>query len=146
MVRVLGIGTATIAAYREPDEGLTCQEINPEVLAIAKDRKLFTYLSRLQGCGLRGGLWRPAAPEGGAGRRLRPTCAQRVQLAGRATTPAHGGALRPLRRMLAPGGALAVHISNGYLDLEQVIAASADHRGWTSSISRRPRSSRTGRC
>ena len=42
-------------------------------------------------------------------------------------------------RKLSPGGAIMVHVSNRYLDLEPVVAASADHLGWTTSVSRTTR-------
>jgi hypothetical protein len=43
-------------------------------------------------------------------------------------------ALQLYLRKLAPGGSIAFHISNRYLDLQPVVAAAAAAGGWNASI------------
>ena len=41
---VVGLGTGTIAAYGEAGDSMTFYEIDPEIVSMAKDPRLFTYL------------------------------------------------------------------------------------------------------
>src|SRR3954454_24944737 len=44
-VAVVGLGAGTVAAYGEPGEKMTFFEINPAVVSVARDPRLFTYLT-----------------------------------------------------------------------------------------------------
>jgi len=43
---VIGLGAGTLAAYAHPTQSMTFYELDPEVVRIARDPSLFTYLSR----------------------------------------------------------------------------------------------------
>lgn len=43
---VIGLGAGTLACYAQPGEDWTFFEIDPVVVALARDRRLFTYLSQ----------------------------------------------------------------------------------------------------
>ena len=40
----MGLGAGTLAAYGEPGQQMTFFEINPAVVDVARDPRLFTYL------------------------------------------------------------------------------------------------------
>jgi spermidine synthase len=128
---VVGLGAGALAAYAAPGERWTFFEIDPAVIAIARDPRLFTYLADA----LRRGAVRVVAGDA------------RVSLAAVAdgsfdllvldafssdSIPAHlltREALALYLRKLAPRGVMAFHISNRTLDLEPVVAAAADALG-----------------
>jgi SAM-dependent methyltransferase len=127
-VGVVGLGAGTLAAYGRAGDVFRFYELNPSVAKLARDP--FTYL-----------------------RDSRATCEvvlgdARISLereppgdfdllvldafSGDAI-PVHlltAEAFELYRRHLAPGGIIAVHISNHYLDLQPVLAAQAAHGKW----------------
>jgi hypothetical protein len=124
-VGIVGLGAGSLAAYAAPGERWTFFEIDPVVVDIARDRGLFTFLADA-----------PAAVDVRLGD-------ARVSL-GRVSdgelgilvldaftsdaVPAHlltREAFALDLRKLAPGGVIAVHLSNRYLDLEPVVAGGA---------------------
>ncbi len=126
-VGVVGLGAGTLAAYGRLGDVFRFYEINPLVTRVA--RELFTY-ERDSGA-------RVEVAEGDA----------RVSLAGEApqgfdvlvvdafsgdAIPVHlltREAVELYRRHLAPGGVMAFHISNQYLDLEPVLREVARAEG-----------------
>ncbi len=136
----MGLGVGTLAAYGRAGDELRFYEINPAVEPIA--RNLFSYLAQTRAA---------VTVAEGDGRAL---------LAGE---PAHGfdvlvldafsGDAIPLhlltveamavyRRQLAPGGVLAFHVSNQYVDLEPELrelarAAGLEARGVTAQANDR---------
>jgi hypothetical protein len=128
-VAVIGLGAGSLACYRAPGQEWTFYELDPAVEQIARDPRYFTYL---QDC----------APESavvlGDGR---------LSLVGAAagaydlivldayssdTVPVHlltREALALYLEKLAPGGMLAFHISNEYLNLKPVVASLAEDAG-----------------
>jgi SAM-dependent methyltransferase len=128
-VAVIGLGTGTLAAYARTGDAMTFYEIDRLVRDIAFDRAYFTYVTdaRDRGAALRVELG-DARIRLDAVRRERP--GERYDLiAVDAFTsdaiPVHlltREAFRLYFEMLNPGGLLAVHISNRYLDLEPVVA------------------------
>jgi hypothetical protein len=129
---VVGLGTASLAAYASAGQTWTFFEINPVVERIARDPEYFTYL-------------RDCAPDA----RI-VTGDARLMLVGEPDAsfdvlvldafssdaiPVHlmtREAMEMYFRKLAPGGLLAVHISNRYLDLAPVVAATAQRAGLVS--------------
>jgi SAM-dependent methyltransferase len=125
-VGVVGLGAGTIAAYLGAGQHLTYFEIDPLVIRIA-DGRPFTFL--------------PAARQRGAAIDLVEGDARLTLARGDApfdllvldafsgdAIPAHlltREAFALYARRLAPGGTLAVHISNRYLDLSRVVASNA---------------------
>ena len=126
-IGVIGLGAGTLAAYGRPGDRIRFYEINPLVRPIAQN--LFTYLRDS-----------PAAitfAGGDARASLSREAPQRFDVL---AIDAFSGDAIPLhlltteavalyRRHLAPGGILAFHVSNQYLDLTPEIAqlAAAAH-------------------
>jgi spermidine synthase len=137
-VAVVGLGTGTTAAYARAGEEWTFYEIDPHVVKMATDRRYFTYL-----------------PDSPARTRIELGDA-RLSLA-RASQPRYDMILLdafssdaiPVHLLtreamgtyldrLAPGGVIAIHISNRYLDLEPVVAALVRERGLAARVSSGP--------
>jgi hypothetical protein len=129
-VAVVGLGAGTTAAYSRAGESWTFYEIDPEVVNIARDPALFTYLSACS-----------AAPvnvlTGDARLRLREAPAYAYDLIvldafSSDAVPAHlltREALALYLSKLAPGGLVAFHVSNRSLELERVpLGLAADAR------------------
>ena len=131
-VGVVGLGTASMAAYARPGQTWTFFEINPLVERLARDPDYFTYL-------------RDCAPDAqvviGDARLMlnaQPEGAFDVLVLDAFSSdsvPVHlmtREALDLYFHTLAPGGVLAVHVSNRYLDLAPVVGATARSAGFTS--------------
>ncbi|HKP75561.1 MAG TPA: fused MFS/spermidine synthase [Longimicrobiaceae bacterium] len=130
-VAVVGLGTGTLAAYANPGEDWTFYEIDPGIVKIAQNPRYFTYLTDA----------RARAPVhvvlGDA--RLSLTHAPRhaydlivVDAFNSDAIPVHlltREAMGVYLDHLAPGGIIALHLSNRYLNLEPVVAALARERG-----------------
>ena len=120
-VAVVGLGAGTTAAYARAGESWTFYEIDPEVVNVARDPALFTYLSACA-----------AAPinvsTGDARLRLREAAPGAYDLIvldafSSDAVPAHlltREALALYLSKLAPGGLVAFHVSNRALELERV--------------------------
>jgi len=122
-VAVVGLGAGSLACYRQPDETWTFFEIDAAIVRIARNPRYFTYL-------------RDCAPEativlGDARLSIARAPDRRYDLLlldaySADAIPIHlltREALALYRRKLAPGGVIAVHISNQYFDLGPVVAA-----------------------
>jgi len=129
-VAVVGLGTGAMACYSAPGQSWTFYEIDPAVLEIAQDSRYFTYLKKCT-----------ASPAqmilGDARLRLRSAPQEHYGLImldafSSDAIPTHlltRQALDLYLSKLAPGGRLAFHISNRFLDLRPVVgdlAKSAD--------------------
>jgi len=133
---VIGLGTGTLAAYARPGDVMTFYEIDRLVRDIAFDRAYFTYLTdaRDRGATLRVELG-DARVRLEAVRRERPTEQYDVIIVDAFTSdavPVHlltREALWLYLEMLAPGGLLAIHISNRHLQLAPVVANLAEDAG-----------------
>lgn len=128
-VAVVGLGTGTTAAYAQPGEQWTFYEIDPGIERIARDTAYFSYLADA-----------PVETRvvlGDARLSLAADSAARYDLIlldafSSDAIPVHlvtREALATYLSRLAPGGIIAFHVSNRYLDLEPVIAALARDRG-----------------
>lgn len=126
-VAAVGLGTGTVAAYAVPEDSFTFYEINPEVVRLAKD--YFTFLKDAS----------PAKVDvviGDARMSLQHEAkAQNFDLI---ILDAFNGDAIPTHlltregfevylRHLRPGGMIAVHISNLYLDLSPITQRLAEH-------------------
>lgn len=121
-VALVGLGTGTALCYGRPVDDWTIYEIDPLIVRIAQDRGLFTYVT---GCApakhLRLGDARLRLAEAPAG-------AYDVIVLDAFSSdaiPAHlitREALQLYLAKLAPGGVVAYHISNRYLNLRPVLA------------------------
>jgi SAM-dependent methyltransferase len=119
-VGVVGLGVGTLAAYGKPGDTFRFYEINPSVLPIAQN--LFTYLRESKAS--------LTFIEGDGRASLAAEPSQQFDVL---VVDAFSGDAIPLhlltvealaiyRRHLAPGGILAFHVSNQYVDLESEVA------------------------
>lgn len=130
-VGVVGLGAGALACYAKPGQDWTFFEIDPAVIAIARDTRYFHFL---QDCGA---PVRIAIGDGRLG--LRDAATARYDLLvidafSSDSIPVHlltREAFQLYAARLAPGGLLALHISNRFLDLRGVIAASAAAAGFS---------------
>jgi SAM-dependent methyltransferase len=127
-IGVIGLGAGSMAAYAQAGERWTFYDIDPSVLRIAQDTNYFTYLARSAAAETR-------LVEGDARLRLRDAGDGGYDLLvldafSSDAIPVHlitREAVELYLRKLAPGGMLAFHISNRYLELEPVLANLADN-------------------
>jgi spermidine synthase len=129
---VVGLGSGSLAAYGRTGDRIRFYEINPLVEPFA--RRYFTFLGHCR-----------AVPEvvlGDARLSLEAELPQRYDLL---AIDAFSGDAIPVHlltreafalyfRHLAPGGVLAMHVSNKYLELKPVVRASVDAFGQTARV------------
>ncbi|HEY2410659.1 MAG TPA: fused MFS/spermidine synthase [Pirellulaceae bacterium] len=133
-IGVVGLGAGTIAAYGRPGDYLRMYEINPDVTKIARD--YFHYLSdcpaeidvvlgdarlkleqELRGAGGKGNEFDVLVLDAFSGDAI-PTHLLTTE------------AFDLYKQHLKPGGILAAHITNSYLDLYPVVKGLADEHGF----------------
>jgi len=126
-VGVIGLGAGTLAAYGQPGDRFRFYEINPAVLPLAQN--LFTYIRQSQA--------QISFAEGDARASLAAESPQHFDVL---VIDAFSGDAIPLhlltvealaiyRRHLVPGGILAFHVSNGYVNLAPEVAELAASAG-----------------
>jgi SAM-dependent methyltransferase/lipoprotein signal peptidase len=129
-IGIVGLGTGTLSCYAQPGQDWRFFEIDPAMVRIARNPRIFTFLSR-------------CAPQarvilGDARLSIAREPAGKLDLLAvdafsSDAIPIHlltREALQVYRRALKPEGLLLIHISNRYLDLEPVLAAAAKRDGW----------------
>ena len=133
-VGIVGLGTGTLACYRTSGQTWQFFEIDPLVIEIARDRKIFSFLEKCA----------PDAAMTLGDARL--TLAQVpkgkfdvlvLDAFSSDAIPLHlltKEAFQTYGRALKPGGMLLVHISNRYIDLKPVVAAEAKLNGWVAAL------------
>jgi len=121
-VGCVGLGTGTTACYQEPGQAMTFFEVDPAMVRIARDPKLFRYLELAEP---------PVDIVIGDGRQSLSRTADgtfdliALDAFSSDAIPVHlltREALAMYMRKLAPGGIVLFHISNRYIDLEPVLA------------------------
>jgi len=135
-IAVIGLGAGSLACYGQRGERWTYYEIDPVVVRIALDSRLFTFL-------------RDCPPSlhivlGDARLSLAKERNARFDMLvldafSSDAIPVHlltREAFRGYLPLLAPHGVIAVHISNDHLDLEPVVASVAAELGLTARIRR----------
>ncbi|HEU0013225.1 MAG TPA: fused MFS/spermidine synthase [Longimicrobium sp.] len=141
-VAVVGLGTGTTAAYGAPGDEWTFYEIDPGIERTARDPRYFTYLADSQA--------RTRVVLGDARLSLARATGQAYDLIlldafNSDAIPTHlitREALGTYLRRLAPGGLVAFHVSNRYLDLQSVVAALVQERGLAARVGTGPREGR----
>jgi SAM-dependent methyltransferase len=130
-IGVIGLGTGTLAAYGRPGDVIRFYDLNPAVEPIA--RNLFTYVRHSKAT--------VEVVPGDARVSLTNEAPQRYDViaidafSGDAI-PVHlitSEALALYRRHLAPGGVVAFHVSNRYLQLAAVVRQLAEHAGMSAT-------------
>ena len=133
-VAAVGLGTGTVACHGRAGERWTFYEIDPLMERIARDPRLFTYLRDCP----------PTSDVVIGDARLSLAAAPRasydlivLDAFSSDAIPTHlltREALRAYVGALAPGGVLAVHVSNRYLELEPVVAELAHDAGLVAMV------------
>lgn len=129
-IGIVGLGTGTLACYRKPGQSWQFFEIDPLMVEIARDKKVFSFIDR-------------CAPDvaitlGDARLTLADVPKAKFDILAldafsSDAIPLHlltKEAFAVYRRALKPDGLLLVHISNRYIDLNPVVAAEAKIGGW----------------
>ena len=123
-VALVGLGVGSLAAYGEAGQRFDYFEIDPVVTKIAQDPRYFTFLRDSKAAVrvvLGDARLTLSRAEGGYGIVV-------LDAFSSDSIPIHLLTVESLRMAvskLAPGGILAIHISNRYLELEPVLAANA---------------------
>lgn len=127
-IGVVGLGTGSIACLAEPVDRLTFFEIDPAVVAIARDPELFRFLDA-------------CAPKArvtmGDARQMLATSPERFDILiidafSSDAIPLHlltREALKIYRERVGENGTIVLHISNNHLRLQDVVAATAADAG-----------------
>lgn len=133
-IGIVGLGTGTLACYRKPGQAWTIFEIDPAMVAIARDPSKFTFISECA----------PDVPIVIGDARLQlakqPPASFDILVIDAFSSdaiPLHlltAEAYDVYTRALKPDGILLVHISNRFFALEPVLAAEAKARGWQAAI------------
>ena len=133
-VGIVGLGTGTLACYRQPGQSWDFYEIDQAMVDIAKDSGLFAFIPRctpdarmLVGDARIELAKQPAA--------LYDILA--IDAFSSDAIPLHlltSEAFGVYARAVKPGGILIVHISNRFFNLEPVLADEAARRGWASAV------------
>jgi SAM-dependent methyltransferase len=128
-VGVVGLGTGSLACYRQPGDSFSFYEIDPHVIEIARDPARFSFLNRCA----------PNAPIilGDARLTLKDQPSQSydvlvVDAFSSDAIPTHlltVEAVAVYLRVLKPGGKIVFHISNRHMALQSVVAAIAEEHG-----------------
>ena len=134
-VAVVGLGAGTTAAYSRAGQSWTFYEIDPAVVQVARDPRLFTYLSKCAAAPVSVALGDARlrlreAPDAGYGLIVLDAFSSDA-------VPAHlltREALALYLSKLAPGGLLAFHTSNRTLELERVVCGIAADAGLVSRV------------
>jgi hypothetical protein len=133
-VGAVGQGAGAIAAYGRPGDTYRLFEIDPAVVSIARDHASFTFLADSAAS------IDVAVEDGRLGLESTPGAAFDLLVLDAFSSdavPVHlltAESMATAMRTVAPGGVIAVHISNRFLDLEPIVAAGAKADGFVSII------------
>lgn len=130
----VGLGVGTVAAYGREGDQITFLEIDQAVADIAEDTRFFTFLSDSDAdVEVRIGDGRLLVSEMPTGQLdlvvldAFSSDAIPVHLLTREAFGVYG-------EKITGNGALAVHVSNRHFDLVPVVAAAAEHLGWSGAV------------
>jgi SAM-dependent methyltransferase len=123
---VVGLGAGSLVCYREANENWTTFEINPDVVEVARNPKLFNFLDR---CGAGVPILVGDARLTMRDEKSASYDALVIDAFSSDSIPVHlltTQAMQLYFRLLRDDGILILHISNRYMDLSSVIAANSD--------------------
>jgi len=121
-VAVIGLGTGTMACYAKPGQSWTFYELDPTVVRVARDKRLFTYLHDCAGS------YDVVIGDGRLNLQLAPPgrfSMIAIDAFSSDAIPMHlltTEAMDVYKDKLASDGVLLFHISNRYLDLRGVLS------------------------
>jgi hypothetical protein len=133
-IGAVGLGAGAIAAYGRPGDTYRFFEIDPTVVSIARDPASFTFLADSAAA------IDIDVEDGRLGLEASPPDAFDLLVLDAFSSdavPVHlltTESLATSMRTVTPGGVIAVHISNRFLDLEPIVAAAAHANGFVSII------------
>jgi hypothetical protein len=131
---VVGLGVGTIAAYGQPGDSIRFYEINPQVTEVASNRAYFTFLADSPAYIeiIPGDARQSLEHESNRGE-FQNFDVLAIDAFNGDSIPVHLLTKEAVsvyfRHLRKPGGILAFHITNTYLDLRPVIISAADHFG-----------------
>jgi hypothetical protein len=128
-IGAVGLGAGSLLCYASPGQEWTFYEIDPLIVRIARDPAYFSYL---RDCPVRADVVLGDARLTLAREPSRRFALLVLDAFSSDAIPVHlltREALALYQRLLEPGGALLIHISNKHLDLEPVVAALARDAG-----------------
>lgn len=136
-ITVIGLGTGAMAAYANADTTMNFIEVDQQVIEVAENPDMFTYLSdaKERGASIQSVL--------GDGRKMAEEIEDgsqdliAIDAFSSDSIPVHlltEEAFAIYKSKLKPGGIIAVHISNRIFDLEPVVANNGEKIGLTSLI------------
>ncbi|WP_326524317.1 fused MFS/spermidine synthase [Sphingomonas sp.] len=133
-IGIVGLGTGTLACYAKPGQKWRFYEIDPMVVDLARDPRKFSFLSRC--------LPDADVVVGDARMRLAEEAAGSFDILAldafsSDAVPMHlmtREAFETYGRVLPRNGLLLVHVSNRFLDLEPVVAASGATGKWLGAM------------
>lgn len=135
-IAAVGLGTGTVAAYGQPGQQMTFYEIDAEVVRVAEDPELFTFVAdsaaQIEMVVGDGRLELAQEPAGSVDLVI-------LDAFSSDSIPVHlltEEAMGMYVDRLAKDGLLMVHISNRIFDLEPVLASAADRLGLAAAIGR----------
>lgn len=133
-IGVVGLGVGTLATYARPSDRVRYYEINPDVLAVAKNTEWFRFITNCRGKldivlgDARLQLEREFDLSGS--QQFDLLCLDAFSGDAIPTHLLTDEAFAIYRKHLSPGGVLAVHITNTYLDLYPVVQQLAKQHHW----------------
>ena len=133
-VAAVGLGAGTVAAYGREGQTMTFFEIDPEIVRIARDPELFTYLTDSKA------TIRTVVGDGRLRVAEHPAGSFDLVILDAFSSdsiPVHlltTEAMTMYADRLAPGGVLVVHISNRVFDLRPVVASATADLGWRAAV------------
>ena len=133
-IGVVGLGTGTLSCYKKPGQDWHFFEIDPLMVDIARDRKIFSFLEK---CAPDTKMHVGDARLTLAGQPKGSFDLLAIDAFSSDSIPLHlltKEAFAVYRRALKPNGILLVHISNRYIDLNPVIAAEAAAGKWSAAL------------
>ena len=133
-IGAVGLGAGAIAGYGRPGDTFRFFEIDPTVVSIARDPASFTFLADSAA------TVDVDVEDGRLGLESTPADAFDLLVLDAFSSdavPVHLLTVESMAtsmRTVAPGGVVAVHISNRFLDLEPIVAGAAHENGFVSII------------
>ncbi len=133
-VGAVGLGAGAIAAYGRPGDAIRFIEIDPTVVDIARDPASFTYLAdsaaRIEVDVGDGRLVLESVADGGFDLLVLDAFSSDAVPVHLLTVESFATSMRTV----GPGGVIAIHVSNRFIDLEPVVASAARELGFVSII------------
>ncbi|MGH6662480.1 MAG: spermidine synthase, partial [Rhodospirillales bacterium] len=128
-VALVGLGAGASLCYRRPGDRWSVYEIDPAVEALARDTRFFHFVEL---CGGDAAVILGDARLSLAAPGVGPFDLIILDAFASDAVPAHlltREAMALYRRLLAPKGLIAVHVTNKFMELAPVVAAAADAAG-----------------